>query len=80
MTITEIRVPAAAEFDIRASIGRWFKRAGDAVHLDEPLVEIEIGNTTREVRASVTGVLSEIMVKDGQCVGSNVLLGTITTY
>lgn len=80
MTITEILIPASIKVDVRASIGRWFKRAGDPVSLDEPLVEIEIGNMTHEVRASVTGVLSEILVKDGQSIGQDVPLGTITTY
>ncbi len=80
MTITEIRVPKTIQPDIRASIGRWFKRVGDAVGFDEPLVEIETGTVTVEVRAPATGVLSEILAKDGQTAGPGRVLGTITTY
>ena len=65
---TEIRVPKIAASATRASIGRWFKRVGDPVSLDEPLVEIETDGTTVEVSASVTGVLSEIRVQQGETV------------
>ena len=77
---TEIRVPKIAAAATKASIGRWFKRVGDPVSLDEPLVEIETDNTTVEVAASVTGVLSGIHLTDGEMVESGALLGTITEY
>ncbi|WP_433994459.1 biotin/lipoyl-containing protein [Bradyrhizobium canariense] len=73
-------MPATIKFDAQASIGRWFKRTGDAVSLNEPVVEIEIGNTTHEVCSPITGILSEILVRDGQGVGPDILLGTVTTY
>jgi 2-oxoglutarate dehydrogenase E2 component (dihydrolipoamide succinyltransferase) len=80
MTITEVRVPKTLQPDIRAVIGRWFKRSGDAVSLDEPLFEIEAGIVTVEVRAPASGVLSEVRAKDGQFVEPGEVLGTITTY
>jgi 2-oxoglutarate dehydrogenase E2 component (dihydrolipoamide succinyltransferase) len=80
VTITEIRAPTTLKLGVQASIGRWFKRNGDPVSVNEPLVEIEIGDTTHEVRAPATGVLSKILLRDGQGVESNVLLGTVTTY
>ena len=43
---TEIRVPKIAASAAKASIGRWFKRVGDPVSVDEPLVEIETDGTT----------------------------------
>lgn len=58
--VTEIRVPKIAASTTKASIGRWFKRVGDPVSFDEPLIEIETDGTTAEVSAPVTGVLSEI--------------------
>ena len=77
---TEIRVPKIGASATRASIGRWFKRVGDPVSLDEPLVEIETDGTTVEVSASVTGVLSAILLTDGKAVTAGTLLGTIAEY
>jgi 2-oxoglutarate dehydrogenase E2 component (dihydrolipoamide succinyltransferase) len=76
---TEIRVPPIPN-GVRLSIGRWFKRAGDAVTLDEPLVEINTDNVTHEIRAPATGVLSEILFRDGAFVETGSLLGTITQF
>jgi len=73
----EIRVPKIGSSVTKASIGRWFKRIGDPVSLDEPLVEIETDGTTFEVSASATGVLSDILLKDGETVKAGNLLGTI---
>jgi 2-oxoglutarate dehydrogenase E2 component (dihydrolipoamide succinyltransferase) len=77
---TEIRVPSIGASATRASVGRWFKRVGDPVSLNEPLVEIEADGATIEVPASVTGVLSDILLKDGETVKTGMLLGTITTF
>ena len=75
---TEIRVPTIANAGPKLSIGRWFKSAGDAVTIDEPLVEIDTDNVTHEIRAPVTGVLSKILVKDGGSVETGTALGTIS--
>ncbi len=77
---TEIRAPTFVKSGVQASIGRWFKRAGDPVTLDEPLVEIIANQVTHEVSAPVTGVLSGIVLTDGQSVEPDSLLGTITVY
>ena len=77
---TEIRVPKIEASATRASIGRWFKRVGDPVSLDEPLVEIETDGTTVEVTAPAPGVLSDILARDGEGVMADTLLGTITEY
>ncbi len=77
---TEIRAPEIGAAVTKASIGRWFKRVGDPVSLDEPLVEIETDGGTIEVPASVTGVLSAILLTDGKTVKAGTLLGTITEY
>ena len=50
---TEIKVPKIAG-DSRLSVGRWFKRVGDPVSIDEPLVEIDTYNLTHEIRAPVS--------------------------
>jgi len=76
--VTEILVPTDLQSDIKLSVGRWFKHVGDPVNRDEPLVEIDTHDLTREIRASVTGVLSNVLVRDGGAVDHNTLLGTIT--
>src|SRR4029077_2806901 len=60
-----------------ATIGRWFKKAGDAVAVDEPLVELETDKVTIEVPAPSAGTLGEIVAKDGQTVAVGALLGQI---
>ncbi len=76
MTV-EIRVPTLGESVSEATIGRWYKQAGDPVSLDEPIVELETDKVTVEVNAPATGVLSEITAKDGTTVAPGALLGAI---
>ncbi|MDR3488880.1 MAG: hypothetical protein P4M05_28745 [Bradyrhizobium sp.] len=78
--ITEIRAPTFIVSGVKASIGRWFKRTSDPVTLREPLVEIMADQMTHELSAPATGVLSSIVLMDGQSVEPGSLLGTITTY
>src|ERR1700744_4511688 len=77
-TMTEIRVPTLGESVTEATIGRWFKKAGDTVAVDEPLVELETDKVTIEVPAPSAGVLGEISAKDGETVAVGALLGQIT--
>ena len=74
---TEIRVPTLGESVTEATIGKWFKKAGDAVAADEPIVELETDKVTIEVPAPAAGVLAEIAVKEGETVGVGALLGNI---
>lgn len=74
--LAEIRVPMIAGA-ARLSIGRWFKRVGDPVSIDEPLVEIDTYNLTHEIRAPATGVLSKVLVRDGGSVEPGTVVGTI---
>jgi 2-oxoglutarate dehydrogenase E2 component (dihydrolipoamide succinyltransferase) len=75
--MAEIRVPALGESVTEATIGKWFKKPGDAVAVDEPLVELETDKVTIEVPAPAAGVLSGIAVKDGETVAVGALLGEI---
>src|ERR671939_455584 len=74
--MTEIRVPTLGESVTEATIGKWFKKAGDAVRQDEPLVELETDKVTLEVNAPAAGVLSEILAKEGETVGVGAVLGS----
>src|ERR1051326_7420505 len=75
--MAEIRVPTLGESVTEATIGKWFKQAGDAVAVDEPLVELETDKVTIEVPAPAAGVLADIAVKDGEPVGGGARLGQI---
>lgn len=76
--MAEIRVPTLGESVTEATIGRWFKKTGDAVAVDEPLVELETDKVTIEVPAPSAGTLGEIVAKDGETVAVGALLGQIT--
>ena len=76
--MAEIRVPTLGESVTEATIGRWFKKAGEAVAVDEPLVELETDKVTIEVPAPSAGTLAEIVAKDGETVAVGALLGQIT--
>ncbi|QUS56091.1 2-oxoglutarate dehydrogenase complex dihydrolipoyllysine-residue succinyltransferase [Pseudovibrio brasiliensis] len=74
---TEIRVPTLGESVTEATIAQWFKKPGDAVNADEPIVELETDKVTVEVPAPVAGKLDSIDVKEGDTVEVGALLGSI---
>jgi len=75
---TEIRVPTLGESVAEATIGKWFKKAGDAITADEPIVELETDKVTVEVPAPAGGTLAEITVQEGETVEVGALLGSIS--
>ena len=74
---TEIRVPTLGESVSEATIARWFKKPGEAVKADEPLVELETDKVTLEVNAPASGVLGDIVAQEGETVEPDALLGSI---
>src|SRR6185437_2883126 len=74
---TEIRVPTLGESVTEATVGQWYKKVGDRVNVDEPLVELETDKITLEVPAPAAGVIEAIEAKDGSTVGVGALLGRI---
>ncbi len=74
---TEIRVPTLGESVSEATVGTWFKKVGDVIKADEPLVELETDKVTIEVPAPAAGVLTEIVAQAGETVGLDALLGQI---
>lgn len=75
--MAEIKVPTISGAGSKLSIGRWFKRVGDPVTVDDALVEIDTDNVTHEIMAPITGVLVAVLVKDGGSVEPGTLLGVI---
>ena len=74
----EIRVPALGESVTEATVGQWFKKVGDVVKADEPLVELETDKVTLEVPAPSSGVVESIAVEAGGTVGVGAVLGAIS--
>jgi 2-oxoglutarate dehydrogenase E2 component (dihydrolipoamide succinyltransferase) len=76
MTI-EIKVPAMGESVTEATVARWFKKEGDAVARDEPLLELETDKVTVEVPAPAAGAIESIAVRAGDTVQVGAVLGAI---
>ena len=70
---TEIKVPTLGESVTTATVARWLKKAGEAVGVDEPVVELETDKVTVEVNAPVAGVIGSIQAEEG----AEVSVGTV---
>ena len=79
MTV-EIKVPTLGESVSEATVGKWFKKPGDAIKVDEPIVELETDKVSIEVNAPVSGALVEILFSEGTDVEVGALLGTIDEF
>ncbi|ANC90563.1 2-oxoglutarate dehydrogenase complex dihydrolipoyllysine-residue succinyltransferase [Azospirillum humicireducens] len=75
---TDIKVPTLGESVSEATVARWLKKAGEAVAMDEALVELETDKVTLEVNAPAAGVLAEIVAPEGANVEVGALLGVLT--
>ena len=74
----EVRVPTLGESVTEATVATWFKKPGDAVAIDEMLCELETDKVTVEVPSPAAGTLGEIVAKEGETVGVDALLATLT--
>ncbi|MBD1170671.1 2-oxoglutarate dehydrogenase complex dihydrolipoyllysine-residue succinyltransferase [Pelagibacterales bacterium SAG-MED02] len=74
----KIVVPALGESITEATVAKWLKNTGDSVDADEPIVELETDKVNLEVPSPITGVLSEINLKDGSVVEVGALLGSVS--
>jgi 2-oxoglutarate dehydrogenase E2 component (dihydrolipoamide succinyltransferase) len=77
MTI-EIRVPTLGESVTEATVATWFKKPGEAVAQDEMLCELETDKVTVEVPSPAAGTLGDIIAAEGDTVGVNALLATLS--
>ena len=77
MTI-EIRVPTLGESVTEATVATWFKKPGEAVAQDEMLCELETDKVTVEVPSPAAGILGTIVAAEGETVGVNALLATLS--
>ncbi|MEM6940361.1 MAG: 2-oxoglutarate dehydrogenase complex dihydrolipoyllysine-residue succinyltransferase [Pseudomonadota bacterium] len=76
--MTDVRVPTLGESVTEATVATWFKKPGDAVAVDEMLCELETDKVTVEVPSPVAGTLAEIVAAEGDTVGVDALLASIT--
>tara|TARA_Y100000389_G_scaffold20608_1_gene17727 strand:+ start:2288 stop:3574 length:1287 start_codon:yes stop_codon:yes gene_type:complete len=74
----KILVPVLGESITEATVSKWLKNEGDAVEIDEPIVELETDKVNLEVPSPVSGVLTEISSKDGSTVEVGALLGSVS--
>ncbi len=74
----EVRVPTLGESVTEATVATWFKKPGDAVAVDEMLCELETDKVTVEVPAPASGTLGEIVAAEGETVGVDALLATLS--
>ncbi len=70
MAIVEVKVPQLSESVAEATLLQWKKKPGDAVAMDEILVEIETDKVVLEVPAPAAGVMAELLVADGATVAA----------
>ena len=73
----ELKVPTLGESVTEATVGTWFKKAGDKVAVDEMICELETDKVTIEVPSTVSGVVSKIIVKEGETVGLDAILALL---
>ncbi|MEM1021560.1 MAG: biotin/lipoyl-containing protein, partial [Pseudomonadota bacterium] len=73
----EVKVPQLGESVTEATIGQWFKKVGEAVSQDEPIVELETDKVAMEVNAPIAGVISELVVGEGDTVEVGALIAMI---
>jgi 2-oxoglutarate dehydrogenase E2 component (dihydrolipoamide succinyltransferase) len=79
MAIIEVKVPQLSESVAEATLLAWKKKPGEAVAIDEILIEIETDKVVLEVPAPAAGVLAQILRGDGETVTSNDLIAKIDT-
>jgi 2-oxoglutarate dehydrogenase E2 component (dihydrolipoamide succinyltransferase) len=79
MAIVEVKVPQLSESVAEATLLQWKKKPGDAVAVDEILIDIETDKVVLEVPAPSAGVLVELVVADGGTVGSDQVIARIDT-
>ena len=78
MSSIAIKVPALGESVTEATIARWLKKPGEAVKVDEPVVELETDKVTQEVYAPASGVLGADLIAQGKAVPIGAIIGSIT--
>jgi pyruvate dehydrogenase E2 component (dihydrolipoamide acetyltransferase) len=75
--MTDVVMPQMGESIVEGTLTKWLKKAGDTVVLDEPLFEISTDKVDTEIPSPAAGVLSEVLVQEGQTVQVNAVVARI---
>lgn len=75
----EIKLPKLGESIVQATIVQWFKQEGDAIELDEPLLEVSTDKVNSEIPSPVAGVVKKVLAKPEQQLDVGAPLAVITT-
>ena len=73
----DVLVPILGESVVEATVSKWIKKQGEFVEVDEPIVELETDKVTLEVPASISGILDNLAVSEGDTVEVGALLAII---
>ncbi len=74
---TDVKVPSLGESVVEATVAKWYKKPGDSVVTDEPLLELETDKVTLEVPSPVSGKIEKISFNEGDTVAVGAVLGSI---
>ena len=76
--MTDVVMPQMGESIVEGTLTKWLKKAGDTVERDEPLFEISTDKVDTEIPAPASGVLTEVLVQEGETVGVNAIVARIS--
>ena len=79
MARVDVLMPQMGESIAEGTLSRWLKKLGDEVKRDEPMFEISTDKVDAEIGAESAGVITEIVVKEGQTVPVGALVARIET-
>src|SRR5438046_3557598 len=77
MAETQVKMPQMGESIFEGTVTKWLKKKGDKVQRDEPLFEISTDKIDTEIPAPASGILQDILVKEGQTVQINTVVAVI---
>src|SRR4051812_48317742 len=77
LTMTDVVMPKRGESIVEGTLTKWLKKPGERVERDEPLFEISTDKVDSEIPAPASGVVQEILVKEGQTVHINTVVAVI---
>ena len=75
--MTDVVMPQMGESIVEGTLTKWLKKHGDRIERDAPLFEISTDKVDTEIPSPAAGVVSEILVQEGQTVGINTVVARI---
>jgi pyruvate dehydrogenase E2 component (dihydrolipoamide acetyltransferase) len=75
--MTDVTMPQMGESIVEGTLTKWLKKPGERIERDEPLFEISTDKVDTEIPSPAAGVVSEILVEEGQTVGINTVVARI---